>query len=105
MIMEIVNIETSAFIEMNNALLKIETQLKSLETCKSGLNDWLDNQDVCTILDISERKLLSLRQKGMIPYSRIERKVYYKKDDIMDYMKRNIKTFINNNGNGTGCIE
>ncbi|WP_032584208.1 helix-turn-helix domain-containing protein, partial [Bacteroides fragilis] len=60
---------------------------------------------VCTILDISERKLLSLRQKGMIPYSRIERKVYYKKDDIMDYMKRNIKTFINNNGNGTGCIE
>lgn len=105
MIMEIVNIETSAFIEMNNALLKIEKQLKSLETCKSGLNDWLGNQDVCTILDISERKLLSLRQKGMIPYSRIERKVYYKKDDIMDYMKRNIKTFINNNGNGTGCIE
>lgn len=105
MIMEIVNIETSAFIEMNNALLKIEKQLKSLETYKSGLNDWLDNQDVCTILDISERKLLSLRQKGMIPYSRIERKVYYKKDDIMDYMKRNIKTFINNNGNGTGCIE
>lgn len=103
--MEIVNIETSAFIEMNNALLKIEKQLKSLETCKSGLNDWLDNQGVCTILDISERKLLSLRQKGMIPYSRIERKVYYKKDDIMDYMKRNIKTFINNNGNGTGCIE
>ena len=103
--MEIVNIETSAFIEMNNALLKIEKQLKSLETCKSGLIDWLDNQDVCTILDISERKLLSLRQKGMIPYSRIERKVYYKKDDIMDYMKRNIKTFINNNGNGTGCIE
>ena len=30
--MEIVNIETSAFIEMNNALLKIEKQLKSLET-------------------------------------------------------------------------
>ena len=60
MIMEIVNIETSAFIEMNNALLKIEKQLKSQETCKSGLND---------------------------------------------YMKRNINTFINNNGNGTGCIE
>ena len=48
--MEIVNIETSAFIEMNNALLKIEKQLKSLETCKSGLNDWLDNQDVCLSL-------------------------------------------------------
>ena len=86
--MEIVNIETSAFIEMNNALLKIEKQLKSLETCKSGLNDWLDNQDVCTILDISERKLLSLRQKGMIPYSRIERKVYYKKPEFKQTMQQ-----------------
>ena len=90
---------------MDGALFNQNTAHFSISIYKSGLNDWLDNQDVCTILDISERKLLSLRQKGMIPYSRIERKVYYKKDDIMDYMKRNIKTFINNNGNGTGCIE
>ena len=78
--MEIVNIETSAFIEMNNALLKIEKQLKSLETCKSGLNDWLDNQDVCTILDISERKLLSLRP---VSYTHLD--VYKRQtDDIFN---------------------
>ena len=77
MIMEIVNIEASAFMEMNNILFKIEKQLK-------GLN--------------------SSRQKGLITFSRIDRKIYYKKEDILNYMKRDLKTYTNN-GNGTDDIE
>ena len=45
MIMEIVNIEASAFMEMNDILFKIEKQLKGLNSSKSELNEWLDNQD------------------------------------------------------------
>ena len=75
--MEIVNIEAGAFMEMNNILFKIEKQLKELNSSKSELNEWLDNQDVCILMNISDRKLLSLRQKGLIPFSRIDRKVYY----------------------------
>ena len=69
--MEIVNIEAGAFMEMNNILFKIEKQLKGLNFSKSELNEWLDNQDVCILMNISDRKLLSLRQKGLIPFSRI----------------------------------
>ena len=72
--MEIVNIEAGAFMEMNNILFKIEKQLKGLNFSKSELNEWLDNQDVCILMNISDRKLLSLRQKGLIPFSRIDRK-------------------------------
>lgn len=89
--MEIVNIEANAFIEMNNVLSKIEKQLKGLDSSKSKLDEWLDNQDVCILMNISDRKLLSLRQKGIIPFSRIDRKVYYKKDDILNYMRKNLK--------------
>ena len=74
--MEIVNIEASAFMEMNDILFKIEKQLKGLNSSKSELNEWLDNQDVCILMNISDRKLLSLRQKGLIPFSRIDRKIY-----------------------------
>ena len=88
--MEIVNIEVNAFMEMNNILFKIEKQLKGLNSSKSELSEWL--------------KLLSLRQKGIIPFSRIDRKVYYKKDDILNYMRKNLKTYTNN-GNGTDGIE
>ncbi|MDU7569279.1 MAG: helix-turn-helix domain-containing protein [Bacteroides sp.] len=102
--MEIVNIEAGAFMEMNNILFKIEEQLKRQNSSKSELNEWLDNQDVCILMNISDRKLLSLRQKGLIPFSRIDRKVYYNKEDILNYMKKNLKTHTNN-GNGTDSIE
>ena len=104
MIMEIVNIEANAFMEMNNVLSKIEKQLKGLDSSKSELDEWLDNQDVCILMNISDRKLLSLRQKGLIPFSRIDRKVYYNKEDILNYMRNNLKTHINNE-NGTDGIE
>lgn len=102
--MEIVNIEANAFMEMNNVLSKIEKQLKGLNSSKSELGEWLDNQDVCVLMNISDRKLLSLRQKGIIPFSRIDRKVYYKKGDILNYMRRYLKTYTNN-GNGTDGTE
>ena len=89
---------------MNNILFKIEKQLKGLNSSKSELNEWLDNQDVCIFMNISDRKLLSLRQKGLIPFSRIDRKVYYNKEDILNYMKKNLKIHTNN-GNGTDGIE
>lgn len=102
--MEIVNIEANAFMEMNNVLSKIEKKLKGLDSSKSKLDEWLDNQDVCILMNISDRKLLSLRQKGLIPFSRIDRKVYYNKEDILNYMRNNLKTHINNE-NGTYGIE
>ena len=43
-------------------------------------------------------------RKGLIPFSRIDRKIYYKKEDILNYMKKNLKTHTNN-GNGTDGIE
>ena len=61
MIMEIVNIEASAFMEMNDILFKIEKQLKGLNSSKSELNEWLDNQDVCILMNISY-----IRQKTVV---------------------------------------
>ena len=45
--------------------------------------DWLDNQDVCQILNISPRTLQTLRDNnGTLAYSQINRKVYYKPEDV-----------------------
>ena len=52
MIMEIVNIEASTFMEMNNILFKIEKQMKGLNFSKPELSEWLDNQDVCILMNI-----------------------------------------------------
>ena len=44
--------------------------------------DWLDNQDVCQILNISPRTLQTLRNNGTLAFSQINRKVYYKPKDV-----------------------
>lgn len=46
------------------------------------LGDWLDDQDVCQMLDISPRTLQTLRDNGTLAYSQINRKVYYKLEDV-----------------------
>ena len=44
--------------------------------------DWIDNQDVCQMLNISPRTLQTLRQNGTLAYSQIEHKTYYKPEDV-----------------------
>ena len=58
---------------------------------RQGLEEWLDNQDVCMLLNISPGKLLSLRRSGAIAYSRIDRKIYYKRKDIQSFMEQELK--------------
>lgn len=88
--MEITCIETGIFEEMNNALNEIIRKIPE-EQKRQYLTGWLDNQDVCIMLDISPRKLLTLRQRGAIAYSRIDRKIYYRKEDIEFFMQRELQ--------------
>ena len=75
--MEFVCIEAKTFMEMNEAL-------------EAGMDDWIDNQEACMLMDASPRKMLQLRRSRAIPYSYIDRKVYYKRQDIIRFMENNI---------------
>ena len=46
------------------------------------LEDWLDNQNVMQILHISPRTLQTLRSNGILPFSRIGNKLFYRRSDI-----------------------
>ena len=78
--MEFVCIEAKTFMEMNEAL----------EPVVSGMDDWIDNQEACMLMDVSPGKMLQLRRSSAIPYSHIDRKVYYKRQDIIRFMENNI---------------
>ena len=51
-------------------------------TDETPLEDWIDSQIVMQSLHISPRTLQTLRTNGTLPYSRIGRKLYYKRSDI-----------------------
>ena len=50
--------------------------------------DWIDSQDVMQKLHVSVRTLQSWRTNGLLPYSRINNKIYYRKSDILTLLNK-----------------
>ena len=49
---------------------------------QSRHTDWLHNGDVCRLLNISKRTLQHYRDTGVLPFSQIGHKCYYKREDV-----------------------
>ena len=54
-------------------------------------DNWLDTQDVTMQLHISLRTLQDLRTRGVIPFTKLGNKIYYKRQDIEDLLNSNYK--------------
>lgn len=82
--MEIVSIEAKTFEAMFSRFEIFAERLERL--CQThndkGEKRWLDNQDVCLLLNISPRTLQTLRDNGTLAYSQICHKTYYKPQDV-----------------------
>ena len=82
--MEIVTIEARTFDRMLQRL-KDAARITE-EVCEKyrerKMEDWMDNQEACILLDVSPRILQSLRDNGTLAYSQINHKIYYKPEDI-----------------------
>ena len=64
------------------------------------LEEWIDNQEVMQLLHISSRTLQTLRSNGTLPYSRINNKIYYRRQDIQRILADNYTMFRLKNGYG-----
>ena len=82
--MEIVNIEARTFEAMLSKFEVFADRMEKLCTLYGDMSQrtWLDNQDVCLMLNISPRTLQTLRDNGTLPYSQICHKTYYKPEDV-----------------------
>ena len=81
---QIVNIEAQTFEQM---LSKFEGFAKRMEALchlygDKDISEWMDNQDVCQLLNISPRTLQTLRDNGTLAFSRVSHKIYYKPADV-----------------------
>lgn len=88
--MEIVSIEAKTFEAMFS---RFEIFAERLERLCQTYNDkgekrWMDNQDVCLLLNISPRTLQTLRDNGTLAYSQICHKTYYKPQDVEKILLR-----------------
>lgn len=84
--------------ELFQVILTLSQDIKLIKTYllsfpKSQLKQfsekWIDGQVVMQTLYISKRTLQSLRDSGVLPYSRIKGKFYYKVSDIDALLEAN----------------
>ena len=92
--MEVISIERSTYEGLLTSFNSFVAKMKEMvsrgndkgffasKANKFERGDWLDNQDVCQMLNISPRTLQTLRDNGTLAYSQINRKVYYKSEDV-----------------------
>jgi len=85
--MEIRMIEGKTFEKLKICIADLRAQIDTLYIEPD--NGWLDNQAVCQILNISKRSLQTFRDKGLIPYSQIGHKCFYKQEDVKEFLERN----------------
>lgn len=80
--MDITAIESRTFEQMKERFKDFSEQVKNLCGDNQDKEKWLGNDDVCSLLQISFRTLQSYRDNGILPYSQIGRKCYYRVSDI-----------------------
>ena len=48
--------------------------------------EWLTSEEVCHLLRISKRTLQSYRDRGILPFAQIGRKIYYRASGLDAYL-------------------
>ena len=69
--------------------LKARIELLRQSRAEVLKDTWIDNQDVLQTLHISKRTLQTFRTNGILPYSKIKGKFYYKVADIEQLLQDN----------------
>lgn len=99
--MEVIAIQKSVLEGMENelkALLELtENATKKYTPIFEG-EQWLDNQEVCLMMNITKRTLQTYKDKGLLLYSRLNRKNYYKRSDVQALLEA-VQPY-NSNSNG-----
>lgn len=86
--MGIVNVESRTFERM---LTRFEEFARRMDALCHALRigepePWLDNQQVCQLLNISKRTLQTLRSNGSLSYTQINHKIYYRAEDVRSFL-------------------
>ncbi|MFC4685850.1 helix-turn-helix domain-containing protein [Epilithonimonas pallida] len=99
--MEVIAIQKSALDGMTNEL---KTLLELTESTTRKFTPifkeekWLDNQEVCLMMNITKRTLQTYKDKGLLPYSKLNRKNYYKRSDVKALLEAGQPYNIKDNG-------
>ncbi|MBK7567983.1 MAG: helix-turn-helix domain-containing protein [Bacteroidetes bacterium] len=87
--MNVITIESEAFEQLIGKIDALQATL--LEKEKQPKEIWLDNQEFIQLLKISKRSAQNFRDSGMISFSQIGAKIYYRLSDVEELLKKHYR--------------
>ena len=88
--MENFNVPADVVTRLIRALDKIDARLET-KTKEQPLSEiWLDVSETCLVLKVSKRTLQQYRDKGILPFSQISGKIYFRAADIENHLKNHM---------------
>lgn len=93
--MEVITIQSEAFQTLMKGIDEIKSTIFKSQTQKLS-EQWLDIADTCKFLHISKRTLQNYRDQGILPFSQIGGKIYFKSLDLESHLTKHYhKSFKN----------
>ena len=84
--MEVITIQSEAFQEIVKKLEEINTRLNAKD--KESKDKWLDNRELMQLLKISKRTAQHYRDSGLISFSQVGSKIYYRLIDVEELLHK-----------------
>ena len=78
-------------LQLSADMKEIKAHLQNLKKCRAEQfkESWIDGQEVSLALNLGQRSLQTLRSSGLLPFSQIKGKCYYKVSDLETLLESN----------------
>ena len=87
--MEYIAIEKAEYEQLLGSIKKAATEIRTIaEECTIN-SEWIKNGELAEMLGLSKRQLQGYRERGVLGFSTIGRKIYYRRDEVEKLIKNN----------------
>ncbi len=84
--------------ELQSKLDSIHSKLDNVQKSPALPEHWLSNREVSDLLGVTKRTLQRYRDGGVLPFSHIGGKIYYKVSDLVKVLEKNYCSDFANEG-------
>ena len=87
--MEYIAIEKAEYEQLLNSVEKTVADIRTIAEEYSINSEWIENGELAEMLGLSKRQLQGYRERGVLGFSTIGRKIYYRRDEVEGLIKNN----------------
>lgn len=96
--MDVIVLDSLIWEEVKTNLDAIKAKLDNIQKSPALPEHWLSNREVSDLLGVTKRTLQRYRDGGVLPFSHIGGKIYYKVSDLVKVLEKNYCSDFANEG-------